>query len=64
MKQTFITEHSGPFLVFGDYVYPTHSSVRENYIARPTVSGGESLLGLLDPIPLKDIEAKRRGEEV
>ena len=47
MKNTFLMDHTGPYLIFGDYIWPTHSSDREHYVARPTVSGGESRLGLL-----------------
>lgn len=56
MKRTFLTEHPGPFLIFGDMLYPTHSDAAENYVARPTL-GGESRLGFRDPIPLMEIEA-------
>lgn len=57
MKKSFLMEHAGPFVVFGDYLYPTHSSIKtDDFVARPTASGGESLLYLLDPIPLVDIE--------
>ena len=56
MDKTFIMHHTGPYVIFGDYLYPAHSSERDNYVARPTPSGCESRLGLLDPIPLPDIE--------
>ncbi len=56
MRRTFLLDHTGPYLIFGDSIWPTHSKVREHYIARPTASGGESRLGLLDPIPIADIE--------
>ncbi|MFH2027763.1 MAG: hypothetical protein ABIJ08_01365 [Nanoarchaeota archaeon] len=49
-------ENLGPYVIFGDLLYPAHSSARYNYIARATISGNESRIGLLDPIPLKDIE--------
>ena len=56
MINSFLTEHSGPYLIFGDSVYPATSSQQENFVARRTISGHESTLGFLQPIPIRDLE--------
>jgi len=58
MKKSFLVETSSQFLVFGPLLYPTSTNMpSENYVARTTAGGSESLLYLLDPIPLAEIEA-------
>ncbi len=56
MKQTFFAQHPGPYVIFGDSLYPAATGDGESYIARRTPSGRESRLRLLAPIPLADLE--------
>ncbi len=56
MKNTFIRQHMGPYVIWGDTIRPTTTHDKEDYVARPTPSGFESRLGLLPEVPIKDIE--------